>query len=272
MSTPEPPSEHGRSADAPAWASGQPARGSQVRPDARYGRYVGLLGLVILALITINTALTKPNGATGIPPGQPLAPFAVPLASGNLNGDANVATHADQGAAGRGAGVHRARAAGPQHLPALRTRDRWCSRCSSTGAPARRILSDMQTLAPSFPGVGFAAVAIKGERSQLRRLVRSRGLTLPVGIDSDGALARALQGGQLPAGELRLPGRRGAEQGAAEPSAAWRRCARGSAELVAGGAGAWMEERRRDGRRAVRSAGARREVAGGAAGAAPARR
>jgi|NGEPerStandDraft_6_1074524.scaffolds.fasta_scaffold03444_3 hypothetical protein len=35
-----------------------------------YGRHVCVLGLLALPLITINTALTKPNGATGIPPGR----------------------------------------------------------------------------------------------------------------------------------------------------------------------------------------------------------
>ena len=36
------------------------------------------------------------------------------------------------------------------------------------------VVSDLQALVPSFPGVQFAAVAIKGERAALRRLVRPR--------------------------------------------------------------------------------------------------
>jgi hypothetical protein len=47
----------------------------------------------------------------------------------------------------------------------------------------------MQALAPQFPQVRFAAVSIKGSRPQLRRLVHSRGLTFPVGIDDEGTLA-----------------------------------------------------------------------------------
>src|SRR5271163_1697487 len=85
-----------------------PERGGRYAPGddyiayqgRRYGRYVGILGVLIVVLITINTVLTKPNGATGIEPGKPLAPFAVPLARGNVNGDSDVATHADEGAAG----------------------------------------------------------------------------------------------------------------------------------------------------------------------------
>ncbi len=54
----------------------------------------------------------------------------------------------------------------------------------------------MQALAPQFPGVQFAGVAIEGSadefssvRARLRKLVRAQGLTLPVGIDANGVLA-----------------------------------------------------------------------------------
>ena len=39
------------------------------------------------------------------------------------------------------------------------------------------------------PRVQFAAVAIRGDRDDLRRRVRERGWTLPVGHDRDGAVA-----------------------------------------------------------------------------------
>src|ERR1700730_12083746 len=103
-----------------AW---RPALGSEARVRAmstpepasppRYGRYVGLLALVIVALITVNTIVTKPNGDKGIDPARPLPPFAVPLALGNLVGDADIATTADQGAAGR---VPACQERGPQIL------------------------------------------------------------------------------------------------------------------------------------------------------------
>ena len=51
------------------------------------------------------------------------------------------------------------------------------------------VLGEMQALVPEFPGVRFAAVAIRDGRAQIRRLVRSRGLTFPVGLDSDGTVA-----------------------------------------------------------------------------------
>jgi len=158
------------------------------RTAPRYGGYVGLLALLILALITINTIVTKPNGVKGIAPGERLPPFAVPLALGTLNGDADTATRADEGAAGR---VPACAERGPQilnicqlyeHAPVVLALFVYSGSC-----PA--VLADMQAVSASFPGVRFVAVAIKGKRPQLRRLIRSRGLSLPVGIDRDGALA-----------------------------------------------------------------------------------
>lgn len=160
---------------------------SEAPSGPRYGRYAGLLGLLILALITVNTIVTKPNGSRGIEPGRPLAPFAVPLAMGSLTGDANVATSADDGAAGR---VPACSVRGPGVLNICELYERGpvvlALFVQDGSCPA--ILSDLQTLSGSFPGVQFAAVAIKGSRGPLRRMIRARGLTLPVGIDRDGIL------------------------------------------------------------------------------------
>jgi hypothetical protein len=171
----------------------------------RYGRYVGLLALLILALITVNTIVTKPNGARGIEPGHRLAPFAVPLALGTLTGDANVATSPDQGTAGR---VPACAVRGPQILNVCQLYERgpvvlvlFVDAGSCPG-----ILSDVQALSSSFPGVQFAGVAIKGNRGSLRRLVRSRGLSVPIGIDRDGILAGLYKVASCPQVTFAYPG------------------------------------------------------------------
>jgi hypothetical protein len=162
----------------------EPAQGVQ---NQRYGRYVGLLGLVILALITLNTVLTKPNGASGIGPGQPLPPFAVPLASSTLEGDANVATHAGQPEAGP---VPACTVRKPDVLNICQLYEQGpvvlALFVNAEACPA--VLQEMQRLSTSFPSVRFAAVAIKGSRGQLRSFVAAHQLSFPVGYDKDGAL------------------------------------------------------------------------------------
>jgi hypothetical protein len=171
----------------------------------RYGRYVGLFALLILALITINTVSTKPNGARGIEPGHRLAPFAVPLALGHLRGDADIATRGDEGGLGR---VPACAERGPQILNICQLYEQGpvvlALFIDSGSCPA--ILNALQALVPSFPGVRFAAVAINASRDHLRRLVRSRGLSLPIGIDRDGALVRLYKVASCPQVSFAYPG------------------------------------------------------------------
>ena len=210
MSRPEPPADrHGHRGQAAAGVQGAGLDGKPSEPlqSTHYGRHVGVLGLLALVLITINTALTKPNGATGIPPGQSLAPFAVPLATGSVVGDANVATRPNQGSAGL---VPACQVRQPQVLNICQLYEQGpvvlALFVDAGSCPG--VLSDLQRLSVAFPGVRFAGVAIKGERAALRRLVRSKRLTLPVGIDGDGALAALYKVASCPQVSFAYPGGR----------------------------------------------------------------
>lgn len=154
----------------------------------RYGRHAGFAAIVIVVLALVVAFVRSPGGISGIPPGQPLAPFAVPLATGTLEGDANIATHANDGSAGSVPACS-VRPSGALNICELYERGPVVLALFVDGGSCPRVLSTMQAIAPSFPGVQFAAVAIGGKRGRLRSLIRSRGLTLPVGIDADGVLA-----------------------------------------------------------------------------------
>ncbi len=205
------------------------------RTTPRYGGYVGLLALLIIALITINTIVTKPNGVKGLAPGERVPPFAVPLALGNLNGDADTATRANEGAAGR---VPACEERGTQILNICELYE---------GAPVvlalfvdggscPDVLDEMQALAPSFPGVRFAGGGAEGRP---RQATQADPHAQAVAADRDrqrrGA-GGAVQGRDLPAGEFLYPG--GEVQGGAlldSPSRALLR--RRVATLVRGSRG-----------------------------------
>jgi hypothetical protein len=166
---------------------------------------VALIALVILVLITINTIVTKPNGASGVAPGEQLPPFAVPLALSGLKGDADVATRPDEGEAGR--------------IPACRLRRpdvlNVCQLYEGAplvlalfvnGGGCTTVLSRMQALVGSYPGVRFAAVALRGDRGSLRSTIHSKGLTFPVGIDEEGTLAALYKIASCPQVTFALPG------------------------------------------------------------------
>jgi len=176
------------------------------RPEPRYGRYVGLLALAILVLITVNTIVTKPNGAKGIEPGHTIPPFAAPLALGTLKGDVNVATRANEGTAGR---IPACAVRGPGVLNVCelyRGRPLVLALFVEAGS-CPDVLGQMQALTSTFPAVNFAAVALKGERRSLLALIRKRGLrSVQVAFDSDGILAGLYKVASCPQVSFVLPG------------------------------------------------------------------
>ena len=196
---PPPPAEPGA---GPAEPGGAPAPA-----PPRYGRYVALLAAVILVLITINTISTKPNGGSGVAVGRQLPPFAVPLATGTLTGDANVATGPGQGLAGRVPACS-VRKPGVLNICRLWEEGPVVLALFVEGGSCPDVLSEMQALSGAYPHVRFAAVAIKGDRGALRRIVRGRRLTFPVGLDEDGALAALYKVASCPQVSFALPGGR----------------------------------------------------------------
>ena len=154
----------------------------------RYERYVGAVAALVVIAIIIATLFTGTHGGAGLAPGTRLPPFAVPLALSSLEGDANVATRAHQGAAGARPACE---VRGPELLNVCQLYERGpvVLALFVNAGSCKGILRELQALEPAFPGVRFAAVAIKGARGALRGLVRSEGVRLPVGFDRDGALA-----------------------------------------------------------------------------------
>jgi hypothetical protein len=157
--------------------------------SGRPGRLVGVVAVCALAWIGLNTLRTEGPGSSGPAAGSRLPPFAAPLATSALEGDVNVARRRGQGAAGerpacevRGADVVNScelAERGPVALAFLATR----------GARCTRGLDVLEEVARRHPRVQVAAVAIRGDRGELRRLVRERGWSFPVAHDRDGILA-----------------------------------------------------------------------------------
>jgi hypothetical protein len=182
-----------------------PARESSASPRRRRRGYVGGLGLLILLLLGLNAALGGSTGASGIAPGQRLPPFAAPLALGSLSGDADIAKRADEGAAGR---VPACQERSPQILNICQLYEQGpvvLAMFVEAGS-CPRVLDEMQQLRPAFPQVRFAAVSIGGDRGRLRSLVRSRGLSFPVGFDRDGAVAGMYKVASCPQVTFAYPG------------------------------------------------------------------
>ena len=161
-----------------------PPKRRQATPTSRSTWVFGVFSVIVLGWIFINAIQTEGPGSRGIPDGQQLPPFAVPLATANVKEetDANVDVR-------RACGVRRPDVInscdlakdGPVVLAFFVSRSRDC----------RRQVDVLNAMRTRHPDVNFAAVAIRGDRDDVRRQIRDQRWRIPIGYDHDGALSTA---------------------------------------------------------------------------------
>jgi hypothetical protein len=150
---------------------------------------LGVVGILAIAYITLNTLQTDAPGSRGVPAGRTLPPFAVPLALSSLDGDANIATRADSGAEGKRPACQ---VRGPRVLNSCQLAERGpvvLAFVATRSERCERQIDVLERVRARFPAVEFAAVAVRGDREDVRSVVRSHRWRLPVGYDHDGAVA-----------------------------------------------------------------------------------
>jgi hypothetical protein len=177
-----------------------------VSATRRYGWFLALVAAALIAYVSINTLRSDHVGSAGLKVGSRLPPFAAPLALGTVNGDVNVARKAGQGDAGdkpacsvRGAGILNScqlAERGPFVIAFMATR----------GAQCTRELDRLEHARVRHPHVQVAAISIRGDRDELRALVRKHGWRFPVAWDHDGILANLFGVAVCPQLTYGLPG------------------------------------------------------------------
>lgn len=172
----------------------------------RYGWFVALAVFALIVYVSLNTLRSDHVSSRGPKVGSRLPPFAAPLALGNAGGDVNVASKPGEGKWGnepacsvRGPGILNScqlAERGPFVLAILATRGTKCT----------RQLDVLERAHATHPDVQLAAVAIRGDRDDLRALVRRHRWRFPVGYDHDGILANLLGVAVCPLLTYALPG------------------------------------------------------------------
>lgn len=183
----------------------------------RYSIAVALLFLVVIAVAAIHT-LSGDNGEDTLgldrqPANWPLPEFAVPVAAGGLEGDANVAQDDCESAA--------------VPCPASAVRDPAC-RITTTatirvcelfnrplvisfwftkGGDCAAKQDVVEQVYRRFRGrVNFLSLDVRDDRDTVRELIRQHGWTMPVGYDRDGAVAALFRIGGCPTLAYVFPG------------------------------------------------------------------
>jgi hypothetical protein len=183
-------------------------------------RYSIAVGLIFLALIAVATLHTLSGGGgedtLGLdkqPARWPLPEFAVPAASSNLEGDANIYQD-DCGSSSLPCSEH------PPRVPACQITTAGAIRvCDLFDRPlvisfwfgkesrCERQQGVVSTVAARYRGrVNFLSLDVLDSRESVGELVREQGWTMPVGFDRDGAVAALYRIGLCPTFAYAYPG------------------------------------------------------------------
>jgi cytochrome c biogenesis protein CcmG/thiol:disulfide interchange protein DsbE len=182
-------------------------------------RYSLLVGLIFLAVIVVASIQTLGGGGEGTlgldrqPPRWPLPEFAVPVAAGQLEGDANVAQDdCESAAVPCPPDARRAPACDIDDREAIRVCDLFgrplvISFWFTKGGDCADQQDAVDAVYRRYRGrVNFLSLDIRDDRESVRGLIRQHGWKLPVGYDRDGAVASLYKIGGCPTFAYVYPG------------------------------------------------------------------
>lgn len=177
----------------------RPRRPDVPRPSTRYSWLIGIAFFLVVIVASTNSLPNKASGLRGPEPGMRLPAFAAPLATGPLEGDANVRqSGAGSGKAG-GRPACELRSEQVVNLCELRKKPVVLTFIFDRGPECNPQVDRVERMRGRFPGVNFASVFFTREdRDEVRVIVRRRGWREPVAVDRDGAVANRYGVGGCP--------------------------------------------------------------------------
>jgi hypothetical protein len=155
----------------------------RTQPGRSYMWVVGVAGVIVIAVVAINSLPNAGRGSSGPIAGKPIPKFAAPAAAGTLKGDPNVKQSKDDAGA-------------PNDTPACDVRLPGALRsCDYTSKPlvitfivpgakdCERFLDRIQVVKQRFTDVNFVGVVSGVSEDRVRSLVADHHWNFPVAID-----------------------------------------------------------------------------------------
>jgi len=178
-----------------------PEEQPRIRLPFNYGALVGLLFAVVVVIAVFNLLTSQESGTVGIGDvgiGEKVAPFAVPIATSDLEGDANI--DPDEACDVPGDDVLR--------ICDYFDRPTVLSFWFTTGASACIDQQDVfETVAGRFGDrVNMISVNVRDDRERVRELIEQREWKVTVGHDTDGAVSNIYRVGGCPTFLFIAPG------------------------------------------------------------------
>jgi hypothetical protein len=174
----------------------------------KYAWVVGIAMLMGICVLLLTTALPNTGaGLEGPPHRKPLPAFAAPLASGDLDGDANVRQSLSEGNDEAGdVPACRVRSAQVLNSCQLRERATVMTFLVTKAADCEPQIDRVERIKDDFPDVNFVVVMSGNSRKEASQIARNRKWTQPVGVDNDGAVVNLYGIGVCPSTVFSYPG------------------------------------------------------------------
>lgn len=158
-----------------------------------YMALVGVVFAVIVVIALFNMLQTTDSGTVGIGDvgiGDKAAPFAVPLAMSDLDGDANV--DPDQACSVAGDDVLRI----CDYFDKPLVMSFWFTKQAASCIDYQDVF---ESVATKYEGkANFVSINIRDDRDRVRELIEEHGWKVPVGYDRDGAVSNMYRIGGCP--------------------------------------------------------------------------
>lgn len=192
------------------------ASGGRSNPPSRYSLFVGLAFVALIVVALFNLLGNDDAGILGAgsgEEGEPLVEFAVVDATGTADGDANIAQDDCESSLNPcPADQQRSPACEIEAADAIRVCDFFdlplaISFWFTRGGDCTPTQDAFDQVARRFGDrVNFLSVNVRDDRETVRGLIDDRGWSVPVGLDSDGAVSNLYRVGVCPTIVLAYPG------------------------------------------------------------------
>jgi len=163
------------------------------RPGFNYVTVVGVAFVVVIVLALVNMLRTEDSGTVGIGDvgrGEPVPKFAVPVASSDLDGDANI--DPKQACKVEGADVIRV----CDYFDRPLVMSFWFTKGGSQCIDQQDVFDDV-TL-DYKRRLGALSINVRDDRDDVRSLIEEHGWKVPAGYDRDGAVSNIYRVGGCP--------------------------------------------------------------------------
>lgn len=158
-----------------------------------YMLVVGVAMAIVILIAFVNMLRTSESGTVGIGDvglGKKVAPFAVPLALSDLDGDANI--DPDQACSVEGDDVLRI----CDYFRRPLVMSFWFTKGASSCIDQQDVFD--QVAREYRRRAGFVSINVRDDRDRVRALIQEHGWKVPVGYDRDGAVSNEYRVGGCP--------------------------------------------------------------------------